>query len=65
MKYLRSVLLQVPFGILTKNENLTDEMLPTEDIQQKYVPVDHHDDKMVYQQTAVAGAATARKAQTV
>ena len=57
-------------GILPNNENLTDEMVEIlKDIQQKYVPVNHQDDKVVFQQTAFAGdqltAARARKSQTV
>ena len=57
-------------GILPNNENLTDEMVEIlKDIQQKYVPVNHQDDKVVLQQTAFAGdqltAARARKSQTV
>ena len=42
-------------GILPNSENLTDEMVEIlKDIQQKYVPVDHQDDKVVLQQTAFA-----------
>ena len=42
-------------GILPNSENLMDKMVEIlKDIQQKYVPVDHQDDKVVFKQTAFA-----------
>ena len=63
--------IQVPLGILPKNENLTDEMVSiAEHIQKTYVPVHEEEDSTQHvQRIAFAGdqltAARTRKSQRV